>query len=165
VNYDAIAVYSQVVSAIVFLIVLAWMWSRFAQPAVMAAQAAQNERIALAERHRDEAKAALDTLRSEIDGANRDADAIRKRAADQAVHERDAVLEQTRDAGKRALQSAAGELDRARATAREQLRSELLHKALDAAHAQASELVDAGINAKLVGAFVSSLRRGDAQDG
>ena len=52
-NYQAIAEWSQVVSALLFLGVLLWMWIKFIQPAVLAAQVAQNARINEAERHRD----------------------------------------------------------------------------------------------------------------
>jgi len=65
-NYQSIAQWSQVASSVLFLGVLVWLWIRYIQPAVLAAQAAQNARIAEAERHRDEAKAALDGLQREI---------------------------------------------------------------------------------------------------
>ena len=57
--YIKIAIWSQVVSSIIFLGVLAYMWFRWILPVVMAAQERSNRQIAEAERHRDEVKGAL----------------------------------------------------------------------------------------------------------
>lgn len=159
-NYEQIAVWSNVACALLFYVVIVWMWIKFVQPAVLVAQSNANKAIAESERHRDEAKASLDVLRGEIEGANRDAAAIRARSADFAAHERDAALAEARDAGERSLRNAAGELDRARAAARENLRTELLERALDLAKNDARTRVDAGLNAKLVGDFVASIDKG-----
>jgi len=160
VNYEQIAVWSNVACALLFYVVLIWMWVKFAQPAVLAAQANANKALAETERHRDEAKASLDVLRAEIEGAERDAAAIRARSLEFANHERDAALADAREAGERTLRNAAGELERARAAARERLRTELLEKALDLAKSDATARVDAGLNAKLVGDFVTSIAKG-----
>jgi len=156
-SYEQIAVWSQVVSAPLFLLVLVWIWVKWISPAVLAAQEAHNAQIALAERHRDEAKAALNALHDEIAGANHDAELIAKRATEQAGRERDATLLQARDAGDRALRNAQGELERARAAAREALRTELLEKALTSAQRAAAQRVDAALNATVVDRFVASL--------
>ena len=55
--YLEIAIWSQVVSSIVFIGALVFMWFRWLLPLFMAAQARSNRQIAEAERHRDEAKA------------------------------------------------------------------------------------------------------------
>ena len=127
---------------------------------MLTAQASTNKQLAENERHRDEAKASLDVLRSEIEGADRDAAAIRARSVEFASRERDAALAEARAAGERALRNAAGELDRARAAARENLRTELLEKALNLAKTDATARVDAGLNAKLVTDFVTSIAKG-----
>jgi len=160
VNYEQIAVWSNVACALLFYVVIVWMWVKFAQPAVIAAQENANKSIAESERHRDEAKAALDVLRSEIEGARRDAAAIRERSTEFAAHERDATLAEARAAGERALKSASGELDRARAAAREKLRDELLEKALRLAKSDATARVDATLEKRLVGDFVASIGKG-----
>ena len=67
--YISIAIWSQVISSVVFLAALVYMWSRWILPVVMTAQDRSNRQIAEAERHRDEAKAALQTLREDIEGA------------------------------------------------------------------------------------------------
>lgn len=156
-SYEQIAVWSQVISAPLFLFVLLWVWVKWISPAVLTAQEAHNAQVAQAERHRDEAKAALDALHQEIAGAVHDAELIAKRASDQAARERDATLAQARDAGERALRNAQGELERARAEARAALRTELLEKALAAAEREAVERVDGALNVRIVDHFVASL--------
>lgn len=158
-NYDSIAQWSQVVSSLLFLGVLVWLWIRYIQPAVLAAQAAQNARIAEAERHRDEAKAALDGLQREIEAAQRDAVAIKDRVSAMMSGEREALLREAVEAGERALRDAQAELSRARIAARDQLRDDLIEKALAAARDIASRRMDEGADKKLVDSFVGSLGR------
>ena len=57
--YLQIAVWSQILSSVVFIAVLVFMWVRWIMPVVMAAQERSNRQIADAERHRDELKGAL----------------------------------------------------------------------------------------------------------
>ena len=158
-NYVAIAEWSQVASSVLFLGVRVWMWLKFIQPAVLAAQVAQNARINEAERHRDEAKAALDGLQRDVGVAQQDALAIKDRIAAFAAAERETILREAREAGERALRDAEGELARARAAARVQLRDELIEKALGLARETASRRMDAAAEKKLAGSFVQSLER------
>ncbi len=159
-NYAEVAKWSDIVSALLFLAVMVWLWVRFIQPAIVTAQENKNKQIAEAERHRDEAKATLEALRTEIDGAKRDAELIRQRAGDQAKREAEAIVAETRSAGERALRNAQGELERARAAAREQLRDELAGQALALARKNAEQRVDGAVNRQLVQRFVGSLERG-----
>ncbi len=156
-NYDAIAMWSQVVSSIAFLFVLAWLWVRFVQPAVVAAQEANNRSIAEGERHRDEAKAKLDELRAGIGDAQRDADLIRKRGEDAAKLEYDAAVADAKESGERTLRNARGELDRALAGARERLRQDLVVKAFSLARGDAERGMDPAVNERLLSGFVASL--------
>jgi len=160
ISYEEIAKWSDIISAILFLAVLAYLWFKYIQPAVLAAEAKSNELIKLAERHRDEAKAAIDALARELEGARRDAGLIRERATGQAQREAEAMVAEAKSAGERALLSARGELTRARAAARVQLRDELAEQALDLARSQAQLRVDGALNLKLVESFMASLERG-----
>ena len=155
--YVQLATWSQVVASVLFIGVLMWLWVRFIQPAIMAAQERANKQIAEAERHRDEAKAMLELLQGEANGARRDADAIRERAAEHAKREYEAAVTEAKGAGERALTNAAAEPQRARAAAREQLRGEMLDSALRRAREQASRRVDAATNTRLVDQFLGSL--------
>jgi F-type H+-transporting ATPase subunit b len=159
-DYAEVAKWSDIISAILFLAVLGWLWFKYIQPAVLSAQEKHNDQIAEAERHRDEAKAALETLRREVSTAEHDASLIRDRAREQAQHESDTIVADARATGERALRNAQGELERARAAARRQLRFELAEKALELARTQARERVDASANARLVQSFAASLERG-----
>lgn len=159
-NYEAVALWSQVISAILFIGFLVWLWVKFIQPAVLLAQQNANAQLAEAERHRDAAKAELDSLRGETDSAKRDAVAIKQRVEAQAKAECEAILAESRRAGERSIQNAEGELERSRASARERLREDLLDQALTLARSEAQQRVDDGVNAKLVGSFLSNLEHG-----
>ncbi|MGA8576343.1 MAG: hypothetical protein WB609_11770 [Candidatus Cybelea sp.] len=157
--YVLVASWSQVAASILFIVVLAWLWLRFIQPAILAAQERANKQIAEAERHRDEAKATIDVLQGQVNSAVADAEAIKERAKAQGQREYEAAIAEAKEAGERALSSAHGELPRARAAAAEQLRVELLDKSLTRARSDAKRRVDAGTNARLVDQFLTSLER------
>jgi F0F1-type ATP synthase membrane subunit b/b' len=159
-NYTLIAEYSQIASSVLFVVVLIWIWMKFIQPAIVVAQQNQNAKLAEAERHRDEAKAVLESLQGELGAAQGDAEAIKQRVAAQAEVEREAVIREAREAGERAVRNAQGELARSRAAARERLRDEMLERALGIARIQAAERVDAGVNRELVTSFLGSLEHG-----
>jgi F0F1-type ATP synthase membrane subunit b/b' len=163
-NYEAVALWSQVISAILFIGVLVWMWIKFIQPAVLVAQQNANAALAEAERHRDQAKAELESLRGAVDSAQHDAQAIRQRVEAQAKAECEAIVSESRRAGDRSISNAQGELQRSRAAARVRLRDELLDKAFTLARQQAQQRVDERVNAQLVGAFLSHLERGGARN-
>ena len=162
-NYELVAEYSQIASAVLFVAVMIWIWMKFIQPAIVTAQQNQNAKLAEAERHRDEAKAALDSVQGEREAAQRDAEAIRQRVAMQAQLEREAAIREAKEAGERAVRNAEGELGRSRAAAREQLRTDLLDRALDLARTRAAARVDDRVNAELVESFVGNIRNGGAQ--
>lgn len=159
-NYESVALWSEVISAAAFVAALIWVWAKYIQPAVTRAQENANARIAEAERHRDEAKAQLERLERSIADAQRDAAAIKERVREQASGETQAIVGEARDAGERALRNARGELDRARAAARVTYRDELLESALQQARAEAAERVDDRVNRELLAGFLTSLEHG-----
>lgn len=156
--YIQIALWSQVVAAIVFIAVLVYMWFRWIQPVVMAAQERSNRQIAEAERHRDEVKGALETLRGEIETARHDAKLIEERAGARAQHEREAVLREATEAGERAIADAGRELERARAAARQRLRDELVENALRIAREDAARQIGPALDARFIERFAGSLK-------
>jgi F0F1-type ATP synthase membrane subunit b/b' len=155
--YLQIAVWSQIVSSIVFVGVLVFMWFRWIMPFVMSAQERSNRQIAEAERHRDEVKGALEALNAEIDTARHDAQLIAQRAASRAEHERALLLKESSDAGERLLADAGRELERARAAARHQLRDEIVENALRLARDEATARAGPDVDARLVDALTGSL--------
>ncbi|HTZ55482.1 MAG TPA: ATP synthase F0 subunit B [Candidatus Acidoferrum sp.] len=159
-NYELIAVLSQLVSALLFYAAMVWIWLKFLAPALKAANENTNRQIAEAERHRNEAKAAIEAVRLEIEGARRDARAMIERVKERAQHERDAILAEAKDAGDRSVRNADGELARSRMAAREQLRETLADKALEIARTSANTRIDTTINARLVQEFIEQVSRG-----
>ncbi len=155
--YIHIALWSQIVSSIVFIGVLVFMWVRWILPVVMAAQERSNRQIEQAERHRDEVKGALEALNAEIESARHDAALIEQRASEHAEHERRLLLKEATQAGERSLADADRELDRARAAARARLRDDLVTRALQCARADAQRLVGPALDARLVDRFADSL--------
>lgn len=157
--YIEISIWSQVVSSIVFIAALVYAWRRWLMPVFLAAQERSNAQIAEAERHRSEAKAALDLLREEIQSAGHDADLIAQRANAQAEHERQATIADANEAGERVLDDARKELGRARAAAAVRLRSELVAQALQVAREDATRRVGAAVDARVIDRFIGSLER------
>ena len=157
--YVNVAIWSQVVSAVLFIGVLVWLWVKFIMPAIMAAQDRQNKQIAEAERHRDEAKAMLDLLRNDIESANRDAEAIKSRVDAQAVRECEAIVTDAREAGERSIRGAQASFSGMLAAARERFRDEMLAKALARARDEAATRVDSAMDARLIDHFAASLER------
>ncbi|HTU71821.1 MAG TPA: F0F1 ATP synthase subunit B [Candidatus Baltobacteraceae bacterium] len=156
-NYDAIAFWSQIAGFVLFVALFIWVVSKWITPAVSRAQRASNERIAQAERHRDDMRAAVESLRHEMEGAKRDAAMILERAKERARREHDEIIAEAREEGELAVRNANGELARARMAAREQLHHDLAAKALEIARATVSRRVDARGNALLLQEFVESL--------
>lgn len=157
--YIEISIWSQVVSSIVFIAALVYAWRRWLMPVFLAAQERSNAQIAEAERHRSEAKAALDLLREEIQSAGHDAELIARRANDQAEHERQAAITEANEGGERMLEDARKELQRARAAAAVRLRSELVAQALQVAREDAARRVGATVDARVIERFIGSLER------
>jgi F0F1-type ATP synthase membrane subunit b/b' len=157
--YLEISIWSQVASSVLFLGALVFIWNKWIMPVVLAAQANSNAQIAQSERHRDEAKEALVTLREEIDTAQRDALLIGQRAEVHAQREREAMLEEATEAGERSLRDAGGELERALAAARLRLRDELLERALQIARHDAVARIGPAVDSRLVERFVGSLEK------
>jgi F0F1-type ATP synthase membrane subunit b/b' len=155
--YFHIAIWSQIVSSIVFIGALVFIWMRWVMPVFLAAQERSNRQIAEAERHRDEVKAALEALREAIESASRDAKLIEERASEHAERERQSVLKEATEAGERVLADASRELGRARAAARHRLRDEILGRALGFAREDAVQRVGPELDARFLDRFTRSL--------
>lgn len=156
-SYLQLALWSQVVSSVIFIGVLVFMWFRWIMPVVLAAQERSNRQISDAERHRDEVKGALEALRAEIETARHDAQLIAQRAAGRAEHDRESLLKEAADAGERALADASRELARARTAAQNHLRDEMLVRALDLARDEAKARVGPELDARFIERFAGSL--------
>jgi F0F1-type ATP synthase membrane subunit b/b' len=157
--YIRVALWSQVISSVIFIGVLVYLWFRFIVSVVIAAQERSNRQIADAERHRDEVKGALEALRGEIETARHDAQLIEQRASGRAEHERVLLLNEADDAGKRALADAGRELDRALTAARHRLRDDMLERALALARSDAMQRIGPDLDARFIERFTGSLEQ------
>jgi F-type H+-transporting ATPase subunit b len=159
--YEQLAVWSQVVAAVLFIVVLVVLWVRFIAPAVVASQARKNAELLEAERRRDAARAQVETAQGDVTAADAEARAIRARAAGDAARLHDALLAEATAEGERVVQHAGGELERARGEARDRLRTELLERAMQIARDAATRL-DASTDRRLVAEAVDVAEKGDA---
>ena len=157
--YQSLAVWSQVLGSIAFVVVLVWLWIRFVNPAVVASQERKNAELAEAEKRRDETKEEVEVAQREVLAADGDVASIRERAQldAQRVHQR--ILAEARAEGQRVVRNAQGEMERRRTAARERLRAELFEKAIAIAREAAGRLDDA-TNERLVGEVVETIERG-----
>jgi F0F1-type ATP synthase membrane subunit b/b' len=158
--YESLAVWSQVVASLLFIVAMIVIWVKFIAPAVLASQARKNAELLDSERRRDEAKAEAEKAQAAIAEADADALAIRERAQADAARLHEKIISEGIAEGNHLMHNAEGELERSRAAAREQLRTELLERALAIARESAATLDD-GTNTRLVGeAIVTAERTG-----
>ena len=157
--YEQLAVGSQIVASILFIIVLVYLWRRFLAPAVLASQARKNAELLDAEQRRDAAKAEVGVAQGEAKVADDDVRAITQRGQTDAANTRERILREGRAESDRLLRNAEGELERARSAARERLRDDLLEKAIAIARRAAVEVDDA-TNRRLVSETVDTVDPG-----
>ena len=155
--FDRLAQWSEIVGGFAFVAVAILLFMKYALPAVRATQIARNADLVHAEQRREALKAEVGKARGEVEAADRDAQAIKARAAVDARRERERLLSEAKADGERAVANADGALDRARIAARAQLRNEFVERALQLARSKADTRIDAAMNAKLVGATVQTL--------
>ncbi|MFN2459135.1 MAG: hypothetical protein ABR591_00375 [Candidatus Velthaea sp.] len=157
--FETVAIWSQIAGAIAFLIVLVVMFRRFLLPAVHAAERSRNAELAATEKRRETVKSDVGRARAEVEAADRDAAAIRQRAAAEARREHDRIVAEAKGDGERAVRNAEAELGRARLAARDSLRAEFVDKALARARREADARIDPALNAQLVKRTVETLAR------
>jgi F0F1-type ATP synthase membrane subunit b/b' len=156
--YESLAVWSQIVASVLFIVALVVLWVKFIAPAVLAAQARKNADLLESERRRDEARARAEKAQAGIAAADADVLAIKERAEGDARRIHDKIILDGIAEGTHLMQNAEGELERSRVAARDQLRTDLLEKAMAIARESASRL-DAKTNERLVGEAVQTAER------
>jgi hypothetical protein len=77
-TYAAIAEWSQIVAAILFVIALVVIWNKYLAPAVLASQARKNAELAEAEQRRDAARAEVEKAQAESAAAESDVGAVHR---------------------------------------------------------------------------------------
>ncbi|HEY0396486.1 MAG TPA: hypothetical protein VGD01_18560 [Candidatus Elarobacter sp.] len=159
-NLEALAQWSQIVGAILFVIATVVIWNKFIAPAVKGYQAAKNAELADAEARREHIRADVAAARAEVERADADCKEITARSASAAEHDRVKALADAKADAERIVRNAEGELERARLAARDRLRIEFIEKALAKARGEAANRVSADANTRLVDVTVEDLVRG-----
>jgi F0F1-type ATP synthase membrane subunit b/b' len=158
-NYEAIALWSQVIAAVVFAAIIIWGFIRFITPAINHGTAAKNEEIRENEQRRDEAVKQVEVARAEVERAKADAEQIRRRIEHDARREAEDILAEANAEAQRLVRNAHGEYERQRLAARDKLRIELIERALAEARKKAAAQIDAPTDLMLVDRFIADLER------
>ena len=158
-NYDAIALWSQVVAAVVFAALIVIGFMRFLTPTIARMTAAKNDEISENEKRRDEAVRRVNAARAEIAEATTDAARIKENIERDARREAAIIVATAHSEAQRLVRNAHAEYERSRAAARDRLRIEMIDKALAAARKTVIARVDDKAEATLVGRFIDELER------
>jgi len=161
VSLEMLAIWSQIAGAIVFLVLLVWLFNKYMAPAIATYTANKNAEIREQEQRRERMRADVGDAQAELTRADEDVREIRARQDVAQKREREAAVAAARGEAERIVRNAEGELERARLAARDKLRIELIEKALQKARAEAQQRIDDATNVKLVEATVDDLARGN----
>jgi F0F1-type ATP synthase membrane subunit b/b' len=159
-NYETIAQYSEIIGGFAFVIVMIWLFRKFALPAVRAGEVSRNADLVNSEHRREQLRSEVSAARAEVEAADRDVLAIAARAETDARHEHETIITDARREGLRLLQNARGELDRGRIAGKDKLRIELIEKALNRAREIAQQQLSDDGNAQLVAKTFSDVTAG-----
>ena len=159
-NLQMLAVYSQIAGAVIFVILLVWLYNKFMAPAIATYTANKNAEIREQEQRRERMRHDVGEAQGEVSRAEDDVREIRARAEVARTREREAALASAQAEAGRIVRNAEGELERARLAARDRLRIEFIEKALAQARTQAAQRIDDAANVKLVEATVNDLAQG-----
>ncbi len=158
-NYEAIALWSQVVAAVVFAALIVIAFIRFLTPSIEHMTAAKNDEIRQNEKRRDEAVQRVNAARAEIAEAATDAARIKESIERDARREAAIIVATAHSEGQRLVRNAHADYERSRVAARDRLRIEMIDKALAAARKTVLARIDEKAEATLVGRFIEDLER------
>ncbi len=160
-SLELLAQWSQIIGALIFIVLVVLIWNRWIAPAVRTYQESKNAELAEMEARRERMRADVVSARAGVEAADADARMIRERVAQDAERDRARILADAKAEADRTIANAEGELVRARIAASDRLRIEFIEKALLKARATAGVQLDAAANAKLVDATVETLAQGN----
>jgi F0F1-type ATP synthase membrane subunit b/b' len=159
-NYETIAQYSEIIGGFAFLIVMIWLFHKYALPAVRAGEISRNSDLVNTEHRREQLRDEVAEARGLVESADRDALAIAARAETDARHEHETIIADARREGLRLVHNARGELDRGRIAGRDKLRIEFIEKALNRARELAGQQLSEAGDTRLVTKTVDDLAAG-----
>jgi F-type H+-transporting ATPase subunit b len=157
VNYEAIALWSQVVAAVVFAALFVIGFMRFLTPTIEHMTAAKNDEIRENEKRRDEAAQRVAAARAEIAQATADGARIKEHIERDARREAAIIVATAHSEAQRLVRNAHADYERSRVAARDRLRIEMIDKALAAARKTVAARIDEKAEATLVGRFIEDL--------
>jgi len=163
VNYEKIALWSQVVSSVLFAVIVLRLFTTYLLPAIARAQARKNREIEQAERERDEARADVRRAEAEVVSARADAERIAVDAKMYAQRERDRIVRESQESAALAVRNAEGELARSRAGASAEVRTRLVARALEIARASARGTIDEATDARLIAGVAPASTNGGSR--
>jgi F-type H+-transporting ATPase subunit b len=164
-NYDAIALWSQVIAAVVFAALIVIGFMRYLTPTIARMTAAKNDEIHENETRRDEATQRVAAARAEIAEATTDAARIKEHIERDARREAAIIVATAHSEAQRLVRNAHADYERSRVSARDRLRVEMIDKALAAARKTVAGRIDEKAEATLVGRFIGELERKEAASG
>jgi F0F1-type ATP synthase membrane subunit b/b' len=159
-NYETIAQYSEIIGGFAFLIVMIWLFRKYALPAVRAGEISRNSDLVNTEHRREQLRDEVAEARGLVESADRDAQAIAARAETDARHEHETIIADARREGSRLIHNARGELERGRIAGRDKLRIEFIEKALNRARELAGQQLSEAGDTRLVAKTVDDLAAG-----
>jgi F0F1-type ATP synthase membrane subunit b/b' len=159
-NYETIAQYSEIIGGFAFLIVMIWLFRKYALPAVRAGEISRNSDLVKTEHRREQLRDEVAEARGLVESADRDALAIAARAETDARHEHETIIADARREGSRLIHNARGELERGRIAGRDKLRIEFIEKALNRARELAGQQLSEAGDTRLVTKTVDDLAAG-----
>ncbi|MGA3038532.1 MAG: hypothetical protein ABSE64_13720 [Vulcanimicrobiaceae bacterium] len=164
-NYDAIALWSQVIAAVAFAALIVYGFIRFLTPSIERTTAAKNDEIRENEKRRNDAVERVAAARAEIAEATTDSARIKEHIERDARREGAIIVATAHSEAQRLVRNAHADYERSRVAARDRLRVEMIDKALAAARKTVLGRIDEKAEATLVGRFIDDLERKGAARG
>jgi len=159
VNYDAIALWSQVIAAVVFAALIVIGFIRFLTPTIERMTEAKNDEIRESEKRRDAAVQRVADARAAIVEATSDAARIKEHIERDAHRDAAIIVATAHSEGQRLVRNAHADYERSRLAARDRLRVEMIEKALSSARKTVASRIDEKAEATLVERFIADLER------
>ena len=158
-NYDAIALWSQVIAAVVFAALIVIGFIRFLTPTIERMTEAKNDEIRESEKRRDAAVQRVADARAAIVEATSDAARIKEHIERDAHRDAAIIVATAHSEGQRLVRNAHADYERSRLAARDRLRVEMIEKALSSARKTVASRIDEKAEATLVERFIADLER------
>jgi F-type H+-transporting ATPase subunit b len=164
-NYDAIALWSQVIAAVVFAGLIVYGFMRLLTPSIARMTATKNDEIRENEKRRNDAVERVAAARAEIAEAATDGARIKEHIERDARREAAIIVATAHSEAQRLVRNAHADYERSRVASRDRLRIEMIDKALAVARKTVLGRIDEKAEATLVSRFIDELQHKGAARG